>query len=194
MLREIPADIYCVAFLTFPTILYRVFKAKISDSKNQFPNFFKKCFSKICSIRSWDIDQIQRLFSPETSRNQSLSIISGPRVILLWDQKSTMWLQGAIFGVRVVFWVPRCWFSKSSSNLQHFSCISHPHLTHRKKVIWVWNSWLSTWKTPISQLGISTIWTCHFLEQTVGFAPPYLVFFERSFPNQPMYSYLHRNA
>ena len=90
VLREIPANIYCVAFLTFPTILYCNFKAKINDSKNQFSNFFKKCFSKICSERSWDIDQIQRIFSLETSQDQSLSMIIGPRVILLWDQKSTM--------------------------------------------------------------------------------------------------------
>ena len=107
--------------------------------KIDFQIFFKNVFSKICSEGSLNIDQIQLFLRSETSQNRILSKIIRSNVTLLWDCNLTMWLQSAIYGVRVIFWVPRCCCSKSSLNLQHFSYISHLHTTSRKKVIEDWN-------------------------------------------------------
>jgi len=40
-----------------------------------------------------------------------------------------------IFWVRVNFWVPRCWFSKSSWKIEYFSYIRHHHTVNTKKVM-----------------------------------------------------------
>ena len=128
----------CCLFVAFTLDFWSKIEQKIVE-KIDFQNFFKIIFSKICSEGSLNIDQIQLFLRPETPQNRTPSKIKGPNVKLLWDWKLTIWLQSVIYGVRVIFWVPWCCFSKSSCNLQHFSYISHLHTMSRKKVIEAWN-------------------------------------------------------
>ena len=127
------------------------FSQKITSKilKFDFWNLHNKAFS---SKSIWQIFQLQSVLLILNLIMPMWSAVRPKKFLecgcCFWVLLTThLWV--AKSGVRVIFWVPRCCFSKSSQRIETFSYIGRYYRTSWKKVMFIWKSvvlaifWLS---------------------------------------------------